>query len=446
MLRRHNLDDARFAQIAEQARIKIAEYFPYWSDLNTHDPGITLIELFAWLTEQQRFHMDQSQEAAPFFSLLGIERCCASAAETEVEIAGGFAPRLIPADSPLYAEDVRFETLGDIQYKGEQLTVRVIQRETIKTPKVLGDAYGLPDERFTADTRGQIIMRDGFLLTVGGKAWTPVEDFRASGPCDTHYILDGETGGIMFGDGIRGAIPRGEVSVAAMTLTRGPGGNIAVKRITDLCGLAVSQPKAAEGGAARESVSDALARAGRERRQAVTAEDIEQIVRETHGLSVEHARAFAAEHDINAGEPRIIHIAVKLRNAIVTDEIKEKIRGHLEQYRLVCRDFNIVEPRTIRVSLSIELRTGLGGTRLREKMETSLRTFFADRFSGFGKTLQISEIRAFAAEMPEVIDVSFCAFRVYGGAKVSADGDVSLAPDSLAILGDVALRILDMGY
>ena len=46
-----NLDDRTFAQLVEEARRASSATSPTWTDLSPHDPGITLVELFAYLTE-----------------------------------------------------------------------------------------------------------------------------------------------------------------------------------------------------------------------------------------------------------------------------------------------------------------------------------------------------------------------------------------------------------
>jgi predicted phage baseplate assembly protein len=446
MLLQHNLDDERFAEIAERARLKAPEYFPPWTDLNTHDPGVTLIELFAWLTEQQRFHLDQSEAAAPFFPLLGIAPRRATAATAEITLAGGLPPRLIPAGTPLFAEDVRFETEEDANYKGDPLTVRVIQRETMNTPFLLGYANGFPNSRFTADPKGRTVLHDGFALEVNGEAWTPADDFRLSDSEDRHYVLDDETGEITFGDGIHGLMPKGEVLITAMAVTRGAGGNIAPMRLTELAGLPVSQPEAAEGGAARETIFEALTRARENRRRAVTAKDIEQIVLETPGLDLERVRAFTARKRPGLGEPREISIAVKLKAGVADADAESQILSRLEPYRLVCREFRVISPEYVRIGLSLEIRAKPRAENFKEELENSLRKFFAERYGGFGTGIRVAEIRAFAAAAPDVLEAPRCTLRAYGGAKTDAAGDIFLSPGALAELGDVDLRITDALY
>ncbi len=69
-----NYDDQTFQDIMEMARRRIPVIYPEWTDLNEHDPGVTLLELFAWLKEMQQYHLnritDQSLES--ILGLLGI--------------------------------------------------------------------------------------------------------------------------------------------------------------------------------------------------------------------------------------------------------------------------------------------------------------------------------------------------------------------------------------
>lgn len=50
-LRLPDLDDRTYEDLLEEARALIPGLYPAWTDHNPTDPGITLVELFAWLTE-----------------------------------------------------------------------------------------------------------------------------------------------------------------------------------------------------------------------------------------------------------------------------------------------------------------------------------------------------------------------------------------------------------
>ncbi|MDR7254311.1 hypothetical protein J2X46_003304 [Nocardioides sp. BE266] len=48
-----DLDTTTFEQLVERARGLIPRYAPEWTDHNLHDPGITLLDLLAWIIDQQ---------------------------------------------------------------------------------------------------------------------------------------------------------------------------------------------------------------------------------------------------------------------------------------------------------------------------------------------------------------------------------------------------------
>lgn len=53
------LDDLRFQELVSEARTRIARHSPDWTEHNVSDPGITLIELFAWFTDVLAYRIDR---------------------------------------------------------------------------------------------------------------------------------------------------------------------------------------------------------------------------------------------------------------------------------------------------------------------------------------------------------------------------------------------------
>jgi len=69
------LDDLRFQRdLVDEARRRIIRYCPEWTDYNVSDPGITLIELFAWMTEMivYRLNLVPEKNHIKFMELLGF--------------------------------------------------------------------------------------------------------------------------------------------------------------------------------------------------------------------------------------------------------------------------------------------------------------------------------------------------------------------------------------
>ncbi len=70
------LDDLRFQRdLVDEARRRIIRYCPEWTDYNVSDPGITLIELFAWMTELLVYRLNRVPEKnyIKFLELLDVQ-------------------------------------------------------------------------------------------------------------------------------------------------------------------------------------------------------------------------------------------------------------------------------------------------------------------------------------------------------------------------------------
>ncbi|NES86315.1 MAG: putative baseplate assembly protein, partial [Moorea sp. SIO2B7] len=85
-LRKPNLDDRTFQELVNECLLRIPRYCPEWTNYNPSDPGITLIELFAWLTDQMllRFNQVPVRNYITFLELLGIRLHPPTPAKTEV--------------------------------------------------------------------------------------------------------------------------------------------------------------------------------------------------------------------------------------------------------------------------------------------------------------------------------------------------------------------------
>ena len=68
------LDDRRFQDLVSEARTRISRACPEWTEHNVSDPGITLIELFAWMTEMTIYRLNRVPDKlhVALLDLLGI--------------------------------------------------------------------------------------------------------------------------------------------------------------------------------------------------------------------------------------------------------------------------------------------------------------------------------------------------------------------------------------
>lgn len=117
-----DLDNRRWADLVEEARALIPLYAPEWTDHNIHDPGITLIELFAMIAEMDMYRANRVPEAhvRRFLQLVGVEARPPRGARTvlAVTLETDALSIFLPAHTELTANGVTpspiFQTIEDL--------------------------------------------------------------------------------------------------------------------------------------------------------------------------------------------------------------------------------------------------------------------------------------------------------------------------------------------
>jgi predicted phage baseplate assembly protein len=114
-----NLDDRAFDDLVDECIMRIPRYCPEWTDHNLSDPGITLIELFAWLTDQMllRFNQVPRKNYVAFLELLGIRLQPPAPAYTELTFYLSAAlPETYTIPAGLEASTIQTETTESITF------------------------------------------------------------------------------------------------------------------------------------------------------------------------------------------------------------------------------------------------------------------------------------------------------------------------------------------
>jgi hypothetical protein len=122
-----NLDDRSWAQLVDESRALIPRVAPAWTDHNVHDPGITFIELLAWLAEMQLYQLNRVGERhrEAFARLAGVARRHRIPARVALRVEGKLtAGTRLPAGTkltPTGIDDLVFETDTDVPLTAGQL-------------------------------------------------------------------------------------------------------------------------------------------------------------------------------------------------------------------------------------------------------------------------------------------------------------------------------------
>jgi predicted phage baseplate assembly protein len=81
-----NLDDRRFQELVDDAKRFVQQRCPEWTDHNVSDPGVTLIELFASMTDQLLYRLNRvpDKNYVRFLDLIGVRLFPPTAARAEL--------------------------------------------------------------------------------------------------------------------------------------------------------------------------------------------------------------------------------------------------------------------------------------------------------------------------------------------------------------------------
>src|SRR6478735_1971275 len=80
------LDDRTFQQLVDEAKRQVQQRCPAWTDHNVSDPGVTLIETFAWMTEMLLYRLNRvpDQLYVRFLEMVGVRLFPPQAAHAEL--------------------------------------------------------------------------------------------------------------------------------------------------------------------------------------------------------------------------------------------------------------------------------------------------------------------------------------------------------------------------
>jgi predicted phage baseplate assembly protein len=229
------LDDLHFQELVSEARTRIVRHSPDWTEHNVSDPGVTLIELFAWLTEILSYRINRIPERLQLalLELVGVQPAAPECATTDLRfIAGSDAGGVtIPAGtevaSPRTAgqDSVVFRTTEAVTVPAGVLSAYALERAgQIKAVAMAGgraEPSGALQAPFSSPPiRGDAILL-GFDQPIGGLVVRievecaraqgdgidpddPPLEWEASGEDgDWHpaTLVSDDTGGFLHGDG-----------------------------------------------------------------------------------------------------------------------------------------------------------------------------------------------------------------------------------------------------
>jgi len=144
-----SLDDRRFQDLVDEAKRMIPQFLPEWTNHNVSDPGVALIELFAWMTDLTLYRLNQLPDRlyAAFLDLVGISPFPAAAAQVPLTFWFSTVPEepvVVPTGSEVASigdDPIVFTTLHDL----------VVHQPMLRYALTVPATGGEPDEARSVD-------------------------------------------------------------------------------------------------------------------------------------------------------------------------------------------------------------------------------------------------------------------------------------------------------
>src|SRR5262249_22476298 len=131
-----NLDDRRFQDIVDQAKTLIPQFCPEWTDHNVSDPGVALIELFAWMTDMLLYRVNQTPDNmyVRFLELIGVRLEPPRAATVPITF-------YLSAPQPTGATFAETTEIAPLRTESNPATIFTTERDLVITPPKLVGAF-----------------------------------------------------------------------------------------------------------------------------------------------------------------------------------------------------------------------------------------------------------------------------------------------------------------
>jgi|GEM_PF-4831730 len=118
-----DLDTNRYDRLMREALAKLPSFSGEWSDFNTSDPGVTILELLAWFADIDSYRFDRidERERRAFLKLVGIEPKPAKPASVLLHFESGGGTTLIGKGTKLFGNGLPFRTEQELNLSGAKV-------------------------------------------------------------------------------------------------------------------------------------------------------------------------------------------------------------------------------------------------------------------------------------------------------------------------------------
>lgn len=288
--------------------------------------------------------------------------------------------------------------------------------------------------------------------------WGKTEDLYLEDCRSKKYFLDVNESQIVFGDGINGKIPEGEILIASYSNTLANGGNVKECEINDMLydkkDETIVNCECAEGGKKALTIEEMFYNARKNLKKitrAVTDEDYEHIVKSTPGLMISNAKAIVPQ-DKNSifsnDNPNCIYIVAEPYNDIKKKGLNKayiaNIKNNIEKYRLITTEIEVISAQYVGILVYGEITVKPYYKDADKIINHTIKDYFENKTWKFGKGLVYSDLYG-------ILDTLECVEYIYSliinfdgrAAKKNSTGDIIIPENGMIYLKNCEIIVSD---
>lgn len=399
--------DSYLARLQNLAR----SVFPDWTDFNTANFGNILLELMAFIADNDSFYMDniaresriltvsQRRNMIALGKLINFEMSGAAAASASLDFTLGTAlagDLTIPQGTIIRTQSANNPIAFELQSDVVILAGLTFGQGTAENSEEQSEVFlstGLADQEFPLGQRP--FIDNSLAISAGNGAYTEVDNFLDSAGTDRHFTVlvdQNDRATVRFGDGNNGAIPTGSITFTYKT-GGGAAGLVDPNTITEIQGsftdilgnpatLTTTNPLASSGGINRQTIAQARLLAPQSLKtltRTVSRDDFENGARLVPGVA--RALMQTSNEDIgvteNTGDLYIIATGGGVPSAVLKDAVLVEVtetKPSTLTFQVTVKDplFKVVA-----VDATVFLTKGASAVTVKAAIEANLATFFA---------------------------------------------------------------------
>lgn len=437
------IDGRDFKSLRDEAIEIIKQKCPSWSDLTASDPGIVLLEAFAYLTDVMLYRLNQLPRNVyiEILQLFGVQRIPASTSEVEVEFSITEALEnslVIPKHTKVGVEgreDLQFITLndaeiipGDLKTEVRVYNCRYIDGEIVgygdsksgnryqlkhcpvisSSQEPLKIIVGVETEE---NSSNNTFIRNGYTYEI----WNEIEDISFTDITKREFMIDYANGEIMFpalgsSDQLNpiGIPAKGKKICISYYSGGGDSGNVAPYTINKIIShfdygesLSVINNFASRGGADAEELTDTMLRAPGEinaQNRAITASDYEVLATRINGIH--RAKALTQKSIYSYGREGTVTLFISPEqnmddnNQVEYDLKRKHVYNTIMERSILGTNCDVKWAKTKPVGIKTYLQSlpGFNEDDVRERVHKALNEEINPYCKGFGESILLADI------------------------------------------------------